>query len=316
MNQNIIFRTKHFLITVFSCFIFCQLQAQTDLDAIMMNKKQLCTGLMYNHSAWDYYWEGTLKRNNLNLGTVSTQSTMGGVNYGITNKLNVMISAPYVWTKSSAGTLHGSRGLQDVSFFVKWKPVTLSFKQNKISLYLIGGFSTPLTNYQVDYLPLTLGIGSTNIISRGMIDFKHQRFTVTASATYIWRSNVEIDRTSYYDTRPHLTNQVKMPDASQYQLRTGYRGRYLIAEALLTNWTTLGGFDITRNNMPFPSNRMNITTVGGNFKYTLKSYTHLSFLAGANYTVAGRNVGKATAYNAGAFYAFYVNKSTRKNINN
>jgi hypothetical protein len=77
---------------------------------------------------------------------------------------------------------------------------------------------------------------------------------------------------------------------------------------LLTNWTTLGGFDITKNNMPFPSNRMNATMVGANVKYTLKSFTNLSLLAGGNYTIAGRNMGQSKAFNVGAFYAFYFSK--------
>ncbi len=299
-----------FLLIVFA-FIFSQSQAQTDVDAIMMNKNQFCNGLMYNYSSWDNYWEGTLKRNNLNLGTVSTQSVMYGANYGITGKLNVMISAPYIWTKASAGTLHGSKGIQDVSLFVKWKPVILSFGKDKLSLYAIGGFSTPLSNYLIDYLPLSIGLGSTNLITRGMIDYNHNRFTITGSATYIFRSNIKIDRDSYYDTQAHLSNEVNMPDATQFQLRTGYRGRYLIAEALLTQWTTLGGFDITRNNMPFPSNKMNATTAGVNLKYTLKKFNKLSLLAGSNYTIAGRNVGESMAFNAGAFYAFYFKSKTK-----
>jgi Putative MetA-pathway of phenol degradation len=312
MKQNKTHKIKQVALLVFLAVIGNSMKAQTDLDGIMMNKNQLCNGLMYNYNTWDHYWEGTLKRTNQNLGTVSSQSVMYGANYGITGRLNVMISAPYVWAKSTAGTLHGSRGVQDVSLFVKWKPLLYSIGKNKISLIVVGGFSTPVTNYQVDYLPLTIGLGSTNITSRAMAEFQHKRFTVNGSATYIWRSNVKIDRTSYFDTRMHLTNEVKMPDVSQYQLRTGYRGRYLLAEALLTNWTTLGGFDITRNNMPFPSNRMNMTTVGAAFKYTLKQYTHLSLLAGANYTVAGRNVGEATAFNAGVFYAFYLNKASNQ----
>lgn len=304
MNRKLIHIIKGKLISIILAAPLLT-SAQTDMDAIMMNKNQFCNGLMYNYNSWDYYWEGTFKRNNGNLGTVSTQSIMYGGNYGITGKLNVMASVPYVWTKSSAGTLHSSRGLQDASVFVKWKPVSLAIQKNTLSIYLIGGLSTPLTNYQIDYLPLTIGLGSANIIGRGMIDFRHKRFTVTASGTYVWRSNVKIDRTSYYDTQIHFTNEVKMPNAAQFQLRTGYRGRYLLAEALLTNWTTLGGFDITKNNMPFPSNRMNMTAVGGSIKYTLKNYTHLSLLAGANYTIAGRNVGQATAFNVGAFYVFY-----------
>jgi len=286
--------------------------AQTEFDAIMMNRNQFCSGLMYNYSSWDNYWEGTMKRTNENLGTVSMQSVMYMANYGITDKLNVMVGAPYVWTKASAGTLHGLNGVQDISLFVKWKPLSYNFNSHKLSLFVLGGFSAPLTDYVVDFLPMSIGLGSTNLTGRAMVDYQYKWFTATGSAAYVYRSNVEIDRESYFDTEMHLTNEVKMPDAMQYQLRTGYRGKYLIAEALLSNWTTLGGFDITRNNMPFPSNRMNSTQVGASVKYTLPSHTNLSFLGGMNYTVAGRNVGQATAYNVGAFYAFYFNKKKSK----
>lgn len=311
MSQNIVHKIKRACLIVFSLFVFNCSKAQTDIDAIMMNKNQFCNGLMYNYSSWDNYWEGTLKRNNLNLGTVSTQSVMYGANYGITGKLNVMIGAPYVWTKASAGTLHASKGLQDVSLFVKWKPVIFSFGKNKLSLFAIAGISTPLSDYLIDYLPLSLGLGSTNFTTRAMVDLNHNRFTITGSAAYIFRSNIKIDKDSYYDTRAHLTNQVEMPDATQLQLRTGYRGRYLIAEAVITQWTTLGGFDITRNNMPFPSNKMNATTTGVNLKYTLKKFNKLSLLAGGNYTIAGRNVGQSMAFNGGAFYAFYFKNKAR-----
>jgi len=312
MRPNKMCKIKEITLLVFSVFIFSQMHAQTDADAIMMNKNQLCSGPAYSYSTWDHYWEGTLHRINQNIGTVTTQSAMYMAVYGITGKLNVMASAPYVWTHASAGTLHSSRGLQDISVFVKWKPVTYSFAKNKLSVFALGGFSTPLTNYEIDYLPLTIGLGSTNLTGKAMVDFQHKRFTMTASGAYVWRSNVKIDRTTYYDTRQHLTNEVEMPNAAQFQFRSGYRGRYLIAEGVVTNWTTLGGFDITRNNMPFPSNRMNMTTVGAAIKYTLKQDTHLSVMAGGNYTVKGRNVGQATAFNIGAFYAFYVKNNGNK----
>jgi len=62
-----------------------------------------------------------------------------------------------------------------------------------------------------------------------------------------------------------------MPDAAQFNLRIGYRTERMIAEALLGQWNTLGGFDITRNNMPFPSNKMNSTSAGVNIKIQYKS---------------------------------------------
>jgi hypothetical protein len=279
--------------------------AQTEWDAIMMNKRQFCFGPLYTHASWDNYWEGTLKRENLNIGRVTTQSVMVMANYGITDNLNVMAAAPYVWTEASAGTLAGMSGVQDFSAFIKWRAVNQKAGKGKIALYAIGGISTPLSDYVIDYLPLSIGLGSTNLTARGMVDFIQDRISITGSAAYVLRSNVTLDRNAYFDTELRHTNEVQMPDAAQFQLRTGYRGRYLIAEALLTNWTTLGGFDITRNNMPFPSNRMNATTAGLYVKYTVKKHTNLSVLGSANFTVAGRNMGQADAYSAGIFYAFY-----------
>lgn len=286
--------------------------AQTDRDALMMNRHQFCNGFMYSYSSWDHYWEGTFKRNNQNLGTVSTQSVMYMAAYGIKDNLNVIVGAPYVWTKATMGTLHGMNGVQDFSAFLKWRPFMKTSGNNKISVFVIGGLSTPLSDYVIDFLPLSIGLGSTTAVARGMVDFQRGKLAITGSAGYNFRSNVKIDRDSYYDTELRLTNEVKMPDAADFQLRAGYRGKHLQADAMLTNWTTLGGFDITKNNMPFPSNRMNATMVGVGFKYTLKKLPQLSLLAGGSYTIAGRNVGQSKSVNAGAFYAFYFGKQTKK----
>lgn len=304
--KNLIQKGKALFVA--GCLASLACHAQTDMDAIMMNKNQACAGFDYMHSSWDHYWEGKLKRINENIGTITTQSVMFMPNYGITNNLNVMASATYVWTNASAGTLHGLKRMQDLSAFVKWKALTKNIGKNKVSLFLLGGVSAPSNNYTIDLLPVSIGLGSKNAVGRGMVDFLHKRINVTVSAAYVRRSNVKLDRTSYYDTQIHLTNEIKMPNAAQYQLRAGYRGKYLLAEALLNNWTTLGGFDITRNNMPFPSNRMNATSVGVALKYTMKSNTHLSFVGGGSHTVAGRNTGQANAFNVGAFYAFYFKK--------
>lgn len=293
-----------------------EINAQTETDAIMMNKTQFCAGFVYGYSSWDHYWEGTLKRNNLNLGTVSAKSLAFMANYGITNKLNVMVSAPQIWTKASAGTLRGMEGLQDFSLHVKWKAHTLQTGKNKLSFFLVGGFSTPISNYVVDHLPLSIGLGTTNLTGRGIVDYFRNHFFATAIAAFVYRSNVTIDRTSYYDTELHSSQEIKMPHVANYLFRTGYRGKYLIAEAMIGNNTTLGGFDMTRNNMPFPSNRMNATQVGLGIKYTLPVHTNLSFLAGASHTIAGRNMGQATSYNGGIFYAFYFRKQPGKNDNN
>jgi hypothetical protein len=105
-----------------------------------------------------------------------------------------------------------------------------------------------------------------------------------------------------------------MPDAASFILRVGYRGKILGVEAVANNWTTLGGFDITRNNMPFPSNRMNATMAGVNVKCNPKALPGLSVMAGGNYTVTGRNVGQSFGVTGGLFYIFDFNfKKTTAN---
>ena len=285
--------------------------AQTDLDAIMMEKKQFCLGPMFGYSSWKDYWEGTTKRDNANLGTVSTQtySIMG--NYGITNKLNFLFNVPYIKSKASAGQLHSMSGLQDISLWIKYMPVEEEVGPGIFSLYGIGGLSFPSSNYIPDYLPLSIGLKSTNLSFRVMADYQISNWFATLSGTYVSRSNVKIDRTAYYTTEMHYTNEVKMPDAMQFGFRTGIRNEKIIAEALLSNWTTLGGFDITKNNMPFLSNKMNSTTAGVNFKYNLNKPFGLSLTGGAQHTIAGRNVGQASGFNAGVFYVLNFSKKKK-----
>ncbi len=305
----------------FSLFIFSllasmvQVNAQTDADAIMMTKNNFCVGGMYSYSSWKNYWEGTLKRDNQNLGTVSTKMIGVMGNYGISSKLNVLFGLPYVQTKASAGTLHGQKGMQDLSLWVKWMPYEKEVGAGTLSLYGIAGVSFPVSSYVCDYLPLSIGLRSTNLTLRAMADYQIGNLFATLSGSYVIRSNVKIDRTAYYTTEMHYTDEVSMPNAAQFNLRMGYRTNRMIAEALLGNWTTLGGFDITRNNMPFPSNQMNMTNAGVSIKYNIAAVDGLSVIGGASYTIAGRNVGQATTLNGGIFYilAFTGHKKNTSN---
>ena len=144
-----------------------------------------------------------------------------------------------------------------------------------------------------------------------MADYQRGSWFGTLSGTYVRRSNILIDRNSYYTTEMHYSNEVKMPSAASFNVRLGYRDKGLIAEAFVDDWITFEGFDITRNNMPFPSNNMDATRVGFNFKYDMPFYRQLSLTGNAFTTVAGRNVGQATGFNAGIFYVIDFSKKQK-----
>jgi len=293
-----------------------KINAQTDIDGVMMEKNAFCIGPMAGYSSWKNYWEGSLKRENLNLGKVSTTmySLMG--NYGITNKLNVMFGLPYIKTKASAGQLKGLKGIQDLSFWIKWKAYSKKTGQGRLSLFAIGGYSLPASDYTADFLPMSIGLESKNLSLRGMADFQTGIWFATISGTYIRRSNIELDRTAYYTTEMHYTNKVEMPDAASYNVRAGYRNKGGYAELVLDGWKTLGGFDITRNNMPFPSNEMNATRIGINIKYPMAFLPQLSITGNAFTTIAGRNMGQANGFNAGIFYVIDLSKKEKTGSDN
>lgn len=301
---------KTFILSPF--FIFCKpSSAQTDIDGLMMEKNALCIGPLAGYSSWKNYWEGTLKRENLNMGTVSTTNYNIMGNYGITNKLNVMFGLPYVKTKASAGQLKGLKGIQDLSFWVKWKAYSKKLGSGRLSLFTIGGYSLPASNYTADFLPMSIGLESKSLSFRLMGDYQVDKWFATLSGTYLRRSNIELDRPAYYTTEMHYSNEVEMPDAAALNLRFGYRNKGIVLEAFGDNWTTLGGFDITRNNMPFPSNEMNATRIGLNFKYPMPFEPNLSVTGNAFTTIAGRNMGQSTGFNAGVFYVLNLGKKEK-----
>jgi hypothetical protein len=278
-------------------------KGQTVDDAIMMSKNQWCNGFTYMQSSWKNYWEGTTKRDNKNLGTVTTQSVMFMSNYGITDKLNVLATVPYIWTNASAGTLHGMKGFQDIDVEVKYEFFTTKIgKKGKLNLIVLGGISTPLQNYENDFLPMSIGLGSTNLTGRLTADYQKGIFFTTISSAFSWRSDVTIDRTSYYTDQIHYTDKVDMPNQLNSNLFIGIRKPNLTVQATLMNMYTFSGSDIRKNDMPFVSNQMNGTSVGAHVKYFLPFITNLELIAGADFVIAGRNMGQSQTYTGGLYY--------------
>jgi hypothetical protein len=291
------------------CLLATLVKAQTVDDGIMMSKKQWCNGITYMHSSWNEYWEGTTKRDNKNLGTVTTQSLMLMSNYGISNKVNVLATVPYVWTDASAGTLHGMKGFQDIEVDVKYQFYTTKVgKKGRLSLMAVGGFSTPLTNYENDFLPMSIGLGSTNLSGRLTVDYQRGIFFSTLSSAFVWRSDVTVDRTSYYTDHISYTNKVDMPNMLNSNLFVGIRKNGLTAQFQVLNMYTFGGTDIRPNDMPFVSNQMNMTSLGAHVKYFLPFAPNLEVIGAADYVVAGRNVGQSQTYTAGLYYVLSFTK--------
>ena len=64
--------------------------AQTPWDEVMMGRGEICAALIYEHSSWDQYWEGTYLRENANIGTFTRQTAMPMIAMGLTKKINLI----------------------------------------------------------------------------------------------------------------------------------------------------------------------------------------------------------------------------------
>ncbi|MEO7175363.1 MAG: hypothetical protein ABIV51_05870 [Saprospiraceae bacterium] len=299
--------------TVFTPLFFLllgmQVHAQTMTDGLLLPKKVLCTGLAYGHDSWNEYWEGGLKRTNGNIGTVTTQSVGLEGAYGLDDKVNILYGLPYVWTQASAGTLAGQSDFQDLTLALKYLALDQAIGTSAIRLHALLAGSFPITDYTPDFLPMSIGMGSKNLSLRGIfsLDLKHGFYT-DLSAAYIWRSNVEIDRTSYfYDGKLINSNQVDIANRSDFHLAVGYRNDKLQANIFYNPSFTLGGDDIRRQDMPFVANNLDMQRVGALCRYHFtRNFTGWEINASASYVVAGRNVGQSTAFMLGLFYAFAI----------
>lgn len=289
-------------ILLLSCLICATFGAwaQSLSDGIFMDKRYVCAGVQYSHDSWNEYWEGTLLRKNDNIGTITTQSAALMANYGILDRLNVIAMVPYVWTSASAGTLTGVKGIQDLTLGLKYKLLETELLKGKFSVQVVGGGSVPLSNYVADFLPLSIGLQSKTLFGRGILHFagiKH--LSLLASGTFVRRGNIEIDRTSYYTTHQVYSTKVEMPDAAQLAFRGGYYSYRWALELLAEKNVTLGGFDIRRQDMPFPSNDMDATRLGLTATYRVPFLADLQVIATAMQTIDGRNMGKSLTWSVG-----------------
>jgi len=283
-------------------------QAQTIDDPVMMPRRALCTGLLYGHDGWSRYWEGTLKRSNGNIGTLTTQSVSWVGSYGVTDRLNVIAVLPFVWTRASAGTLHGMHGPQDLTLAAKLDLLdTALTSRGSLRAIAVGSFGTPLSDYTPDFMPLSIGSASRRASGRLTLSFQAQQgWFVRGSGAYTWRGNVTLDRSSYFtDGRLYLTDQVAMPDVFDYTVSAGYARQHLQVPISFSQQYTRGGGDIRRQDAPFVSNKMNFSKLDALVMYSVPSRRDLALRLEAAYTLDGRNVGQATTLTAGLLYTFH-----------
>ena len=283
--------------------------AQTPWDEVMMGRGEICAALIYEHSSWDQYWEGTYLRENANIGTFTRQTAMPMIAMGLTKKINLIASVPYINTKASGGTQAGQSGFQDLSLSVKVDWLQKQLGNGKLLFLTNAHFSTPVGNYLSDYMPFSLGTGAPELGLRGIGGYKMDNGLVfRASLAYLWRGQTEVERDYYYENGSVYSSFMNVPNALNFHGAIGYWAfdNRLRMEATFMSLNCLTGDDIRSYNRPQPTNKMEVSQVGAWVQYFIKSDQGLGALAYFNQTINGRNMGKATTIGLGLTYQVKV----------
>jgi hypothetical protein len=278
-------------------------KAQMPHDAIYMPKNTVCIAASYTNSSWSEYWENTLLRENLNMGTHTTQSFMPMIAAGISDKLNVIVGLPYIQTKTSAGNLMGQKGIQDLSAFLKYKMVD----KKGLNLNAVLGFSAPMSNYVPDFLPMSIGLKAKSATARLIANYHHKSgIYLQGHGSYIYRGTMKIDKDAYQaDYKIYNSNIVAIPNATDLRGAIGFLKKAIQVEAFYEKFGCINGDNIRRNDMPFPTNNMQVTSLGGYLKFQPKN---IGFNARFAQTLTGLNVGKTMTYSVGLLYQLSTKK--------
>jgi len=289
------------------------LHAQTIQDGIMMGRHNLFTGIVYSIDRWDRYWQGSLNRANGNLGRVTTQTNTWSGNFGVTDRLNVIALVPYIWTEANQGVLAGLSGFQDLTVAVKYAAIDRPFT-SKGSIRVIGvvSGSKPLSDYNPDFLPLSIGNQSERLSARLTVNFQSKRgWYINGSAAHTWRGEVTLDRPYYYtENKLFLTDKVDMPGVFDHIGSVGYLRRGVNAFFSFSQQRTQGGGDIRRQDAPFISNKFNYSKIGTSVMVPLPKLRGIALQFAFDHTLDGRNVGESNTYTAALMYTLPLHRRT------
>jgi hypothetical protein len=224
--------------------------------------------------------------------------------YGLTDKIDAVVSLPYIQSKGRAagvtindlsaqrpneGFTNSRQGFQDITALLKFKSFSREIGSSILDLLGVVSVSTPVSNYQTN-------TGYGYIIAIGNRATKYSALGIAHLKT---SSGVFATGQVGYSLR---TGQV--PNALIGEAKIGYAGPKNYIEGYASFQESNGGTDISEQGFIgfFPSTRVNYIRVGASAYRPITSGFGLTL--GASTYVAGRNIGKSTGFSAGITYNF------------
>ena len=224
--------------------------------------------------------------------------------YGLTDKIDAIVSLPYIQSKGQAfgatiadlntlypaqGFANTRQGFQDLTGVLKFKSYTREIGSSILDLLGVVSVSTPVSNYQTNtglgYI-IAIGNRATKTTALGVAHLK------TASGVFATGQVGYSLRTG------------DVPNALVGEAKLGYAGPKNYFEGYASFQESNGGTDITEQGFDgtFTATRVNYVRIGASGYRPITNGFGLTL--GVSTYVAGRNIGKSTGGSAGITYNF------------
>jgi hypothetical protein len=202
-------------------------------------------------------------------------------NYGITDNFDASLSLPFIISNEN-------KDLQDITLFLKYRFYTTPIGNGIFEVSAAGGFSTPVSNYDIGGLN-DIGQQATTIDTRGVLHYKfNSGWFATLQSGYIFKFE-------------------EVPNSIPIVFKLGKAVSKWYYDVYYDYQHSFGGIDYLGTPRPqnFREFGVDYHKVGGSL-YTSFSKNFGGY-ASLSYVISGRNVFQGPSYGVGIVYNFMKN---------
>jgi hypothetical protein len=199
--------------------------------------------------------------------------------YGVTDKITASVSLPYI----SSG--EGTENLQDFRALLKGIIKEFNTETGSVSIGLVGGFSTPISNYTSGGL-FAIGQRATILETRLVAQSK-------------WNTGWFYSLQSGYSYKFGDT-----PNSIPFTFKAGKAASKYYYDVFYDFQNSSGGIDYLGSPSPqnFEALGVSFHKIGGSFYYAV--YKDFGATVNASYILGGRNTFQGPSYGIGLIYNF------------
>ena len=277
--------------------------AQGLLDGFAPKKNELSVTASYTNSTFDEFYVGTDKVDVPVHEEISQDIISLYAKYGITDRLSVVLSVPYISADNDSGLadpVNGENsisGVQDISVALKYTTASFDLKGNNLDFITGLTANIPTNDYEPNGI-LSLGSGALAIdVTTGLHYKAKSGFFSTVLASYSFRGDAD------NNLLPE-GGDFGVPNAFLLNSKVGYASDFIYVEAWASLQNSEEGRDISDADFGgrFPETNVDYTKVGITLYKNIIPQIGLSL--GYGKVIDGRNVGQSTTYSAGLTYCF------------